>query len=263
MSETTRAIPPEETAPGMMEELGPEEADPEARPPHKHARRPWKRFRRRVGYVVVGWCGPTALARLASTWKVQLIGEEHVERARAQYGGHMMALWHGRMIVGLPHHAHRHWSVLVSQSGDGDISQRLLRGFGYSVIRGSSSSGGSRALREMLTVLRRGEVLIITPDGPRGPRHSVNPGLAWMARATGYPVVPLGFGVDRAWRMRSWDRFTIPKPGARITMVYGEPVHVPREASDADLARTTEELQKRLLEVERRGFEALGLPVDW
>ena len=226
-------------------------------------RRLFKRVRRRIGLYLVSACGPFVLGRLARTWKMEVIGEEHLDRALGESRGHFMSLWHGRMVLGLPHHGKRDWHVLVSPSADGDISQRLLEGFDYAVIRGSSSRGGARALREMLAVLERGSVLIITPDGPRGPRHSMNPGLAWMARATGYPIVPIGFGVDRAWRLRSWDRFTIPKPGARIVMIYGAPVHVDRGGGAEELERATRRVQEGMLEAERRAFAALGVAVDW
>lgn len=226
-------------------------------------RRRWKRTRRKVGSLTAAAFGPLVLSRLSRTWKVSLHGEERLARAQATHRGHFMALWHGRMLLGLPHHGRRDWHVLVSPSADGDISQRLLERFRYKVIRGSSSRGGARALREMLTVLDAGAVLIITPDGPRGPRHSMNPGLAWMARATGYPIVPIGFGVDRAWRLNSWDRFTIPKPGARVAMVYGEPISVPRAATSAELDSATRAIHDSLVAAEREGFAHLASPVDW
>lgn len=173
-----------------------------------------------------------------------------------------MALWHGRMLLGLPHHGGQDLHVLVSRSEDGDISESLLEGFGYRVIRGSSSRGGARALREMLVVLGRGGVLVITPDGPRGPLHSMNPGLAWMARATGHAIVPIGFACDRAWRAKSWDRFTIPRPWSRIVMTYGEAVTVAREATPADLERATETIRERLIEAERGSSAKLGIEAD-
>ncbi len=192
-----------------------------------------------------------------------MLGAEHLELAGGEGGGHFMALWHGRMLLGLPHHGSREWCVLVSGSQDGDISQALLERFRYRVIRGSSSRGGSRALRQMLTVLEKGAVLVITPDGPRGPRHSMNPGLAWMARATGYPIVPVGFACDRAWRASSWDRFTVPRPWARVVMVYGAPVRVERSAGEMELGAATERIGEALLRAERRGFDLLHREPDW
>ena len=91
----------------------------------------------------------------------------------------------------------------------------------------------------------------------------MNPGLAWMARATGRPIVPLGFAVDRAWRLGSWDRFTIPKPGARIAMVYGEPVRVARDARPEELELATRTVQERMLAAETRAALELGVARDW
>ncbi len=226
-------------------------------------RRRARRWGRSVARVLVAHLGPVVLRRLSRTWKVTVLGAEHLEAARARGGGHFMALWHGRMVVALPHHGGRDWHVLVSPSQDGDISEALLKGFGYRVIRGSSSRGGARALREMLSVLESGAVLAVTPDGPRGPRHSMNPGLAWMARATGFAIVPCGFVCDRAWHARSWDRFTVPKPRARVMFVYSAPVRVERSASADDLASATEKVRAGMMEAEQRGFEQLQEPPDW
>jgi hypothetical protein len=226
-------------------------------------RRRLKRARKRLGQDLARRLGPPALALLRRTWREEVLGEEHFAAAERDGAGRFMALWHGRMIVALPFHGGRGYSVLVSPSSDGDVSERLLTAFGYGVIRGSTSRGGSRALREMLTDLRAGKMLAITPDGPRGPRHSMNPGLVWMARATGFPVLPCGFVCDRAWHANSWDRFTVPKPRARVAVVYGEPVRVARDASKEDCERATECIRQRMLGAERRGFEHMGLEPDW
>ena len=203
------------------------------------------------------------LSILSKTWRVEVIGGERLDTSVQSGPGCFLSMWHGRMIVALPIHAHRGWHVLVSPSGDGDVSEKLLEANGYFVIRGSSSRGGARALREMLRVLGAGAVLFITPDGPRGPMHSMNPGLAFMARATGREIVPLGFACDRAWHADSWDNFTIPKPFARVCIVYGEPVAVPRDADEAAQDAATDLVRERTLAAERSGFDHLGCPVDW
>ncbi len=226
-------------------------------------RRRFRHARRSVGKKLVDWIGPLVLRSLARTWKTTLIDEHNFIGGRGEGGGSIVALWHGRMLLGLPQHALHDWHVLVSPSRDGDISESLLQRFRYKVIRGSSSRGGARALREMVGVLRTGALLIITPDGPRGPRHAMNPGLAWLARATGYPVVPVGFGVDRAWRMKSWDRFTIPRPWAHITITFGEPVHIARAADEATLENATVQIKERMLASERKAFAHLALEPDW
>jgi len=167
------------------------------------------------------------------------------------------------MLPALPYHAHRGWHVLVSPSDDGGLVKLLLDRYGYAVVRGSSSRGGARAVRRMLAAIADERVVVITPDGPRGPRHSMNPGLAWLARETGRAVVPLGVAFDRAWHLeRTWDRFVVPKPRARLKLVYGEPVRVDRRTTDPELERATATIAERLLEAERFGFSELGAEVD-
>lgn len=221
-----------------------------------------KAVRRRVGDRLLRALGPSTLTRLSRTWKTELVGGEHYDHALRQ-GGLILSLWHGRMIVPIEFFRGKPWHILVSPSEDGDLSERLLQAMGFGVIRGSSSRGGARALREMLEVLDAHGVVVVTPDGPRGPMHSMNVGVAWMAKATGRPIVPLGSSVDRAWHLASWDRFTIPKPRARVVFGYGEPIHVSREADGAELARVSEHLRERMLAVEREGFERLGVQPDW
>ena len=115
----------------------------------------------------------------------------------------------------------------------------------------------------MLRNLRGGGTIVVTPDGPRGPRHSGSAGVVWLARATGFPVLPCGFVASPAWHLKSWDAFTIPKWKAKVKLVFGEPLYVPRDADDVALKAANEELLRRMLDAEARGFAALGEQPDW
>jgi lysophospholipid acyltransferase (LPLAT)-like uncharacterized protein len=230
------------------------------------SRKAKRRWRRRLGGPLLRVLGPTVVRVLSRTWRVEVLGQEHFLLLPDQAGpahGCMTALWHGRMLAGVHVGRARNFAVLVSPSPDGDLSERMLEAFGYRVVRGSSSRGGARALREMLEQLNAGSVVVLTPDGPRGPRHAMNPGLAWLSRATGFPVVPLGVTADRAWHLSSWDAFTIPKPFARVTLVVGEPVRVAREAGQPEMDSATELIRERIFECERRGFAHMGASEDW
>jgi lysophospholipid acyltransferase (LPLAT)-like uncharacterized protein len=220
------------------------------------SRKSYRIARRKVGGLALGAVGPLALRKLARTWSCE-------ERGEPPRGAGLICLWHGRMLVGLEHYAARGWSVLVSPSDDGELSQRMLASAGYRVVRGSTSRGGARALREMLAGLEAGSAVILTPDGPRGPRHAMNPGVAWMARASGLPVHPLGVACDAAWRLASWDAFTIPKPRARVVFVWAEPLTVARGGGEDALARATEAIRARLLAAERAACSRLGVEPDW
>jgi hypothetical protein len=153
--------------------------------------------------------------------------------------------------------------VLVSPSADGRLVPPMLERFGYSWVLGSSNKNPARAVREMLERLKAGGRIVITPVGPRGPRHSTNPGPAWMARETGFPILPVGCVADRAWHLDSWDAFTIPKWGARVVVNYAEPIEVRPEASEEELAAATERMRARMLAAEEQGFRHLGVQPDW
>lgn len=226
------------------------------------SRRRVKRARRRLGVHCLRSFGPHVFRWLARSWRTELIGEDHLEHL-PRGAGYILCIWHGRMIMGVEHFRQYGLHVLVSPSEDGDVSESLLEAFHYRVIRGSTSRGGARALREMRGVLASGGKIVITPDGPRGPRHSMNEGVAWLVRATGFPAFPLGMTCDRAWHVRSWDAFTVPKPRARVAFVLGEPIRLERDAGPLELAQATETLRERLLALERRGFEHLDREPDW
>jgi lysophospholipid acyltransferase (LPLAT)-like uncharacterized protein len=225
-------------------------------------RRRMRQIRRKIGSFLVPLFAPPLVRTLARSWKLEVRGREHWDAAFAR-PGMLVTLWHGRMVVAMPEGARRGLSVLVSPSGDGRLVIPLLKGFGYSWVLGSSNKNPARAVREMVERLQNGGRIVITPDGPRGPRHATNPGAAWMARATGFPILPVGCVTDRAWHLKSWDHFTIPKWGARVIVRYTEPIVVSTTASEEELAGVTARLREQMLAAEETGFRELGLSRDW
>jgi lysophospholipid acyltransferase (LPLAT)-like uncharacterized protein len=118
--------------------------------------------------------------------------------------------------------------VLISEHADGQLMAEACRHLGFRVVRGSATRGGARAIRKMCR-LSRSTHLAITPDGPRGPRRIVQPGVVYLAALTGLPIVPFGIAFERAWRMTSWDRFAVPWPWSGAVCVTAEPIHVPED----------------------------------
>jgi lysophospholipid acyltransferase (LPLAT)-like uncharacterized protein len=153
----------------------------------------------------------------------------------------IFVLWHGRLLpLGF---VHRGQGVvgLASSSADGEYISRILRHWGFGIVRGSSSSGGDTAFRELIREVRAGRSVAITPDGPRGPREQLKPGVLQLAQLTGVPLVPVAAAASRSWWFVSWDRFLVPQPFARLHVAYGNPVQVPRQTADlADVAARTE-----------------------
>lgn len=171
--------------------------------------------------------GTRFLRALARTWRVREVGREGWRARRAAGQPTVLALWHGQMLPLLAHHREEGVAVLVSEHRDGEIIARVVRAFGFATVRGSTSRGGARALLELAAMLRAGREVAVTPDGPRGPRHTFAPGALVAAQRAGAAVVGVAAHVDRAWQLDSWDAFEIPKPFARITVAYTPPRAVP------------------------------------
>ena len=147
----------------------------------------------------------------------------------------IFVIWHGRLLAGVfhPKMQQRHIKTLISEHQDGKIIANILGFLGYATIHGSSSKGGSAAVRQILKATRTEQCSIaITPDGPRGPAQKAADGALWIAKATGYPVIPLGFSAARGKRFGSWDRFLLPHPFTKLVLSYGNPLYVAKEDSE-------------------------------
>jgi lysophospholipid acyltransferase (LPLAT)-like uncharacterized protein len=182
---------------------------------------------RRVRRAVAG--GTALLRVLSRTWRFRCANPEVLRELRARRQPVIFACWHGELLPLLWFHRGQGISVLVSEHSDGEIIARIAQRIGFGAVRGSTSRGGGRALLSMVRVLGEGGDVAVTPDGPRGPAHSYAPGALIAAQRAGVPILPAAVHVDRAWRLRSWDRFVIPKPFTRITVAYGPPTLVEAE----------------------------------
>ena len=158
----------------------------------------------------------------------------------------VLAFWHGRMLY-FVHLYHRHrLTVLVSRSRDGEFISRILQRFGVHVTRGSSSRGGARGLLAMARRVRRGYHAALTPDGPRGPRYEVQPGLITLAQKTGATILPMTYSARWKKVLRSWDSFLVPLPFSRVVVIYGTPIDVPASASPAVCQAKRQEVEVSL-----------------
>ncbi len=222
-----------------------------------------RRARRRVSRPIVRWLAPKLVRALARSWRAEVLHPERRERAAYGESGVILAFWHGRMLAAFSQFMDDDLTILVSVSGDGGLAVDLLAAFGCEIIRGSSSGRGARAMREMLGALRADASLVVTPDGPRGPLHKIEPGIAFLARETGLPILPVGFAAERAWHLNSWDNYTIPAPRTRVLAAFGEPLRVEPSASSTELTRVRAALGATLIDLEREAFAQLGAEVDF
>lgn len=142
-------------------------------------------------------------------------------------------------------------AALVSASKDGGFLAAILECFKVQPVRGSSSRRGPQALLELTTWAERGYDLAITPDGPRGPKYVVQPGIMSLAQVTGLPIVPVSYSVKWKLRVNSWDQFQIPLPFGRCEIAFEKPVRIPREATDEEREKLRLGLERTLQEMAR------------
>jgi len=176
----------------------------------------------RLGLIV----GGAFLRLLGATWRLRVVNGERVTALRATERSFIWALWHGHLLPLLWHHRGLGVMVLVSEHRDGEVVARAAESLGYGLIRGSTTRGAERALISLVRELQAGHQVAITPDGPRGPAEKFAPGALIAAQRSDSFILPVAVSASRSWRLRSWDRFMIPKPFAKVTVAYGVPTKV-------------------------------------
>jgi lysophospholipid acyltransferase (LPLAT)-like uncharacterized protein len=175
-------------------------------------------------------------------------------RALEEKGRHLIySFWHAHILTLAYTHRGRGAVVLISRHGDGEIIAQIIHRLGYGTVRGSTSRGGLKALLQMAQAGKQGHPLGVSPDGPRGPRHVLQPGLLVIAKRSGLPIIPLSAGARRERLLQSWDRFQLPHPFTRVRIVVGQPLYPPEDVALEDLERAWgPEVQEAMRRVEER-----------
>jgi lysophospholipid acyltransferase (LPLAT)-like uncharacterized protein len=173
--------------------------------------------------------------------------DPHVDPEVARQTGrrYIYAFFHEVMLFPAYYWPWPEMHILISEHRDGELIAQVISRLGFSVIRGSTTRGGARALREMTLRSDEGN-LCVTPDGPRGPRRSVHQGVAYLASRTGFPIVGAGMAFKKPWRAPSWDRFCVPRPFSPAACVVPEAVAVPPDADRDTIHACREEVEKRM-----------------
>jgi lysophospholipid acyltransferase (LPLAT)-like uncharacterized protein len=166
------------------------------------------------------------------------------------------SLWHNRLLlicIALKKFVpHRPGAGLISASRDGDLVADLTKRLGFEVVRGSSSRFGASAMLELAAVLASGIEAFITPDGPRGPIYQLGPGIIFLAQKTGAAVQPMNIEYSSCWRLKSWDRFILPRPFATIRVIFGPEHHVAQTTTEEEFERERLRLQDAMMALVER-----------
>jgi lysophospholipid acyltransferase (LPLAT)-like uncharacterized protein len=189
--------------------------------------------------------GRPVLRALAATWRIRRHGAEFAPGSFDRSRPAVYVFWHAQILPLSWAHRRRGLVALISQHQDGEHIARIVRSWGFGTARGSSTRGGSAGLRQLVRALEGGVSVAVSPDGPRGPAEVAKPGAFAAARLAGVPLVPVFAVASRAWRLRSWDRFVVPQPFARVDVAYGTPVPS-GSAESGSLAQLAEEVTVRL-----------------
>jgi lysophospholipid acyltransferase (LPLAT)-like uncharacterized protein len=196
------------------------------------------------------------------TSRLRIIGLDRMKSLVQEQGAVVPVCWHqhllvcGRFIVdrssGLKS------GFMISPSVDGQGPTMLAQMYGAHVVRGSGSYTGVRAVRGVYQAIVKDNISPgITPDGPRGPRFKFKPGAIFTAQISRKAVVPIAYAAKPAWVLKTWDKFVIPAPFAKVRIAIGEPYFPPRKLDAEQMAEAQRELERRMLETYRQAKAAL------
>lgn len=186
---------------------------------------------------------------------LEVEGWEDFESAWARMPNTINVFWHNRLFLMIRFAKELEAGIIVSESFDGEYISRTAQRLGFAVVRGSSSRGGSRALRQMVRLVSEGMRMAFTIDGPRGPRYKVKSGPILLAAKTGVPILPMVPEAKHYREIGSWDRLQVPMPFTRAKMFVGEPFFVSEEEGRTAVEEKQAELQKRMDELTERAAE--------
>jgi len=173
---------------------------------------------------------------------------EKFEQMLKEKKPYILSIWHTNVLYSPYLQRNRNVAVLISASQDGDMINSVVHKFGNYSIRGSTSKGGSAALKQVILHLRKGYPVAFTPDGPRGPAWIVQPGVIAAAQASGVPIVPFHYECTKQKIARSWDSHRIPLPFGTFVQSYGDPFEVPRKMTEEEFEAQRKSLEKAMLE---------------
>ena len=186
---------------------------------------------------------PHSVLSLLAWLYIQLVGKTsriNIREVNRYTGPAVYALWHRQEVLFIYLHRNQHVCGLVSKSKDGEYMARILKRFGFTFVRGSTTTGGIMALRGLIKAARDGYSVAITPDGPKGPIFKVQPGIVYLAQKAHVPVIPVACALSKKKILRSWDKYQFPLPFGRIEAVYGQPLAIAE----------TDDVQAKTLELE-------------
>ena len=200
----------------------------------------------RMQFAFVAAVASVFIAMVGRTLRIEFSWEEGSIGSMDNVYPGIYPFWHRCVLGATWIFRHRNFAVLTSRSRDGEFIARVIRRFGYVPIRGSSSRGGQRGLREMDRFVKNGGGVAFTIDGPRGPRFVAKRGPVLLARTTGVAITAFYVAMEKAWVINTWDAMMIPRPFSHAFVRVARKIFVPPDASDEQLSAAHSEMQAAL-----------------
>jgi lysophospholipid acyltransferase (LPLAT)-like uncharacterized protein len=206
----------------------------------------------------MAWCTGWFVRLWMKSLRYRVHGWHEVQAALGGKG-FVLVLWHDSLLLPLGHDVRKGMVALVSPDRDGEFLVQVLRRQGVGAVRGSSTRSGVRALLDSLAALQKGASLALTPDGPRGPRRTIQHGALWLATQAELPLVVVGAVAEKAWYARSWDRMCVPRPWTRVALSFSQPLRVSREELEADASGACARIADACASAESNARQVLGI----
>lgn len=219
---------------------------------------PHERFTLRQRLVIwfLTWFGYLAVRLIAPTLRWSVSSEDNGPVDDSS-GPMILCFWHRCVFMATHHYRNRNIAVMTSSSFDGEYIARIIKKFGYTAPRGSSTRGGVRALLAMHRDLKEGHSVAFTVDGPKGPMYIAKHGPVLLARNTSAPILCFHIAVDRRWSLNTWDRFIVPKPFARAHVQCGRLLQIPAGADHVAIEAWHGHLQATLNRIREQAEAAV------
>ena len=209
-----------------------------------------KILRTKLAYSVICWVGAKYIKFVSFTNSWSFINKKYVENLWKKNEAFILCFWHGRLLMmPLSWNKEKKINVLISTHSDGQLLSKTVKHFNIETITGSSSKGGSEAIRNIIKSLKSGISIGMTPDGPRGPRMKVNSAIIKIASLTGHKIVPLSYSVKKKFFLNSWDKFLIALPFGKGCFIWGKPIKVKKNISTNEDLKLSKRLENNLLKL--------------
>tara|TARA_Y100000590_G_scaffold33486_1_gene36700 strand:- start:18198 stop:18869 length:672 start_codon:yes stop_codon:yes gene_type:complete len=209
-----------------------------------------KILRTKVAYSIICWIAAKYIKLISLTIKWKYIDKKYPEKLWKNNENFILCFWHGRLLM-MPFSWKRgkNINMLISEHPDGQLISKTVKYFGINTIHGSSSKGGTKALRNIIKTLRSGQSVGITPDGPRGPRMKMNSAIIKIAGLTGYKILPLSCSVKNKFFLNSWDKFLVALPFGKGCFVWGKPLKINKDISKKQDLKLSNKLENILIKL--------------